>query len=97
MDSRYNQKCLNAAETVLSNHFRSDMYSFDGVADCAVCLVQSENGWDVYLKERNSLSNLTTHMNVMDAIIDMINRISGREAEQIPSEYYNLVLQKDIA
>ena len=91
IDDKNYRKYLNAAETVLKNHFRSNIYSFDGITDCAVCLVQDEKGWNVYLKERNAISNLVTHMDIVDAIIDMINRISGREAEIIKSEFYNLL------
>ena len=97
MDNRYTQACLKAAEIVLDEHSYSDEYSFDGVADCAVCLVESPDGWDVYLKERNATINRETHINVIDAIIDLINRVAGRNAAAIRDEFYNLLLSKDIA
>ena len=94
MDNRYNERCLTTADQILRNHFRPDMFSFDGIADCAVCLVKGDSGWDVYLKERDTESDKITHLNVIDAIVDMINRIGGTESEKIRSEFYETMFEK---
>ena len=95
MDKRNEEYYLKAAKSVLEKHIPSDMFSFSGKADCAVCLIKEDEHWKVYETEKGSSFDEATYEIVIDAIIDMLNRLSEDDGTELRKEFYELVLVKE--
>ena len=62
-------KCIDALREVLSQNVNPGFYSLNGYKEEAVCLQRSDDGWEVYLGERNNRYNLAKFDTVVEASV----------------------------
>lgn len=67
--------CQKALEDVLMAEFPQCEYAVGEYKEDAICLQRETKGWGVYNGYRNTHDNLSLHANIVDACLDMLNKL----------------------
>lgn len=89
--------CLNVLNELLKNNFSINEYSLNGPKECAVCLERKGDLWEVYEKERNSYNDKVVFGNVVEACIEMIERMFLSKSDKAKKDFFESIIISDIA
>lgn len=67
--------CIDVLNSLLQDNFDADEYSLDGPKESAVCLEHMGTRWLVYDKEKNSHNDEKVFSNVVEACLEIIERM----------------------
>lgn len=89
--------CINILNSLLKENFTADEYSLDGPKESAVCLEKANLSWRVYDKEKNSRNDERIFSNVVEACLEMIERLFLSRSNQAKSEFLDSIIISRIA
>lgn len=89
--------CINALELLLKAHFSEDEYCLNGPKESAICLEKNNSNWIVYDKERNSRNNEVSFSNVVEACLEMIERMFLSKSDESKTEFLESIVVSKIA
>ena len=92
-------KCIDALREVLSQNVNPGFYSLNGYKEEALCLQRSDDGWEVYLGERNNRYNLAKFDTVVEACLNLLYLVCPDRTENInlKNAFFNLLIETDVA
>lgn len=87
--------CLSALGKLFLKCFNQDEFSLNGPKECAVCLEKTASGWQVYEKEKESYNNLIIFDNLIEACLNMIERMTSNNVE-LKNIFLDMVISEKI-
>ncbi len=97
MDKYAEQACIKAAQEIFSKNYNPDEYSLNGASESAICLEKNNENWEVYEFERNSKDNKAIYSNIVEALLNMIDRLAGENASALKESFLTAVIGKQTA
>lgn len=89
--------CINVLDLLLRESFCIDEYSLNGPKESAVCLERKNLGWCVYDKEKNSLNDEKDFSNVVEACLEIIERMFLSKSNEIKSKFLDAIIVEKTA
>ena len=89
--------CLSVLDALLKENFSEDEYSINGSKECAVCIEKQNYAWNVFESERNSRNDEVQFSNVVEACLDVIERMFLSKSEQAKSAFLDKIIVSQIA
>ena len=93
MDKNKEAICLKALDDLLNANIDDACYCLNGSKESAVCLELTQNGWEVYDKERNAKDDNMLFTNIVEACLEMIQRLFRKtEVEFYKNVFLNAIV-----
>lgn len=89
MEKTSNDIYLAVAKEILESNFDKNEYAIGSRKDCAVCIEEKGDEWIVYETEKGNDYDKSTFMTVIEALMNMFDRLSLN-----PREIKNAFLSK---
>lgn len=89
--------CLSALENLLKGYFNESEYCLNGEKESAVCLERKDSFWEVFEKEKNSFNDKCVFGNVVEACLNIIDRMFLSQADEAKSRFLDTIISSKSA